>query len=134
MKKVIIIDTNLIFSSLLSPASHIREILLDDTFTFYAPNYIIAEIFKHQKKMLKYTKLNDVEFFKYFNGIIENIKFIPLDFISIQSRQIAYDLCYDIDPKDIPFVALSIELKAPLWTGDGKLKRGLTAKGFSNFH
>jgi hypothetical protein len=32
MKKIIIIDTNLIFSSLLSPASHIREILLDDTF------------------------------------------------------------------------------------------------------
>jgi predicted nucleic acid-binding protein len=84
--------------------------------------------------MLKYTKLNDVEFFKYFNVIIENIKFIPLDFISIQSRQIAYDLCYDIDPKDIPFVALSIELDSPLWTGDDKLKRGLTAKGFSNFH
>jgi len=134
MNKVLKIDTNLIFSSLLSPASHIREILLDDTFTFYAPNYIIAEIFQHQKKMLKYTKLNDIEFFKYFNVIIENIKFIPLDFISIQSRQIAYDLCYDIDPKDIPFVALSIELDSPLWTGDDKLKRGLTAKGFSNFH
>lgn len=50
MMKVIIIDTNLIFSSLLSPASQIREILLDDTFTFYFPNYIIAEVFKHQKK------------------------------------------------------------------------------------
>lgn len=104
MKKVIVIDTNLIFSSLLSPASNIREILLDDTFTFYAPNYIITEIFTHQKKMLKYTKLNDAEFFSYFNGIIENIKFIPLDFISISSRQFAYNLCHDIDPKDIPFV------------------------------
>lgn len=134
MKKTIIIDTNLIFSALLSNASQIREMLLADAYTYYAPNFIVAEIFKHQRKMLKLTKLDEVEFFTYFNAIIENIKFIPLDFIGIPSRQQAYDLCHDIDPKDIPFVALSIELKAPLWTGDNKLKRGLLAKGFNNFY
>ncbi|MFY7935984.1 MAG: PIN domain-containing protein [Flavobacterium sp.] len=134
MKKSIIIDTNLIFSALLSNASQIREVLLDDAFTFYAPNFIIAEIFKHQRKMLKLTKLDEVEFFTYFNAIVENVKFIPLDFISTPSRQQAYDLCHDIDPKDIPFVALSIELKTPFWTGDNKLKRGLLAKGFNNFY
>ncbi len=134
MKKAIIIDTNLIFSALLSNASQIREILLDETFTFYAPNYIIVEIFKHQRKMLKLTKLDDVAFFTYFNAIIENIKFIPLDFISTPSRQLAYDLCHDIAPKDIPFIALSIELKAPLWTGDVKLKKRLIEKGYNNFY
>jgi predicted nucleic acid-binding protein len=53
--------------------------------------------------------------------------------ISLPSRQTAYDLCKDIDPKDAVFVALSCELDAPLWTGDKKLKKGLMSKGFTNF-
>lgn len=31
---------------------------------------------------------------------------------------------------DIPFVALSIELECPLWTGDKKLLKGLKKAGF----
>ncbi len=38
-----------------------------------------------------------------------------------------------IDEKDIPFLALSIEFQAPLWTGDKTLKRGLLAKGYTHF-
>ena len=134
MKRDIVIDTNLIFSALLSNSSQIRDSLLDESCVFYAPNYIIAEIFKHQRKMFKLTKLDENDFFTYFNSIIENIQFIPLDFISTENRQKAYDLCHDIDPKDIPFVALSLELQLPLWTGDNKLKKGLTLKGFDRFY
>jgi predicted nucleic acid-binding protein len=46
----------------------------------------------------------------------------------------AYDLCKDVDIKDTPFIALSIELKRPLWTGDKKLKEGLRSKGFDEFY
>ena len=134
MKKRVVIDTNLIFSALLADASAIREILLDDSAKFYAPNFIIVEIFKHQRKLLKLTKLNEIEFFTYFNRIVENVNFIPLSFISIESREKAYDLCFGVDLKDIPFVALSLELNAPLYTGDNKLKNGLLAKGFINFY
>ena len=70
----------------------------------------------------------------YFNAIIERIKFIPTDFISVACRQKAYDLCNDIDIKDTPFVALSIYLAIPLWTGDKKLKEGLRQKGFHDFY
>ena len=134
MKRRVVIDTNLIFSALLVDTSGIRETLLDESITFYAPNFIVVEIFKHQRKMLKLTKLNEVEFFTFFNRIVENVKFVPLSFISAESREKAYNLCLDVDLKDIPFVALSIELNAPLYTGDNKLKSGLSAKGFDNFY
>lgn len=65
---------------------------------------------------------------------MERINFIPTDFIGIESRQKAYDLCCDVDIKDTPFVALSIDLSIPLWTGDKKLKDGLRLKGFVNFY
>lgn len=133
MKKSLVVDTNLIFSALLSNSSIIREILLDEAFTFYAPNYIISEIFAHQWKMLKYIKLKESDFFLIFNLIVENIRFTSLDFISLKNRQMAYDFCVDIDIKDTPFVSLALELEIPLWTGDKKLKNGLIKKGFTNF-
>jgi len=80
-----------------------------------------------------YLKLDESEFYLYLNGIIERIKFVPNDFIGIESRQKAYDLCKDVDIKDTAFIALSIELNVPIWTGDKKLKEGLKSKGFDNF-
>jgi len=60
--------------------------------------------------------LTDSEFYLYFNGLIEKVQFLPIDFNSTNSRQKAYDLCKDIDIKDTPFIALSIELNIPVWT------------------
>lgn len=128
-----VVDTNLIFSALVSNSSKIREILFESNLTFYAPDYLITEIFKHKDKLIKYSKLSENEFFLYFNAIFEQIRFVPTDFIGSESRQIAYDLCNDVDINDIPFIALSVELKIPLWTGDKKLKEGLKLKGFNGF-
>mgnify|MGYP001293354327 CR=1 FL=1 len=133
IKNSVVIDTNLIFSALISKSSKIREILFESNLTFYAPDYLITEIYNHKDKLIKNSKLSENEFFMYFNAIFEQIRFVPTDFISIGSRQIAYDLCKDVDIKDTPFIALSVELKIPLWTGDKKLKDGLKLKGFNSF-
>lgn len=130
----VVVDTNLIFSALISKASKIRDILIEGNITCYAPNFLIIEIYKHKDKLLKHSKLTESEFYLYFNGIIESIKFIPLDFIGLDSRQKTYDLCKDIDIKDTPFIALAIELNIPIWTGDKKLKDGLKLKGYLDFY
>ncbi len=130
----VVIDTNLVFSALIPKASQIRDILFESNMNFYSPNILIAEIYKHKDKLLKSSKLTESEFYLYFNGIIEKIKFIPTDFIGLESRQKAYDLCHDVDIKDTPFVALSIDFAIPLWTGDKKLKDGLRLKGFNDFY
>lgn len=130
----VVIDTNLVFSALIPKASKIRELLFDDKIKFLAPNYLISEIYKHKNKLTKISKLNEDEFYQLFNGIIEKIQFIPVDFIGIESRQLAYDLCKDVDVKDTPFIALAIDFNIPVWTGDIKLKDGLKAKGFINFY
>ncbi|OFY52159.1 MAG: nucleotide-binding protein [Bacteroidetes bacterium GWF2_41_31] len=130
----VVIDTNLIFSALIPKASKIREILFESNMTFYSPNFLITEIYTHKDKLLKSSKLTESEFYLYFNGIIERIKFIPTDYIGNDSRQKAYDLCKDVDIKDTPFIALAIDLGIPIWTGDKKLKDGLRLKGFQDFY
>ena len=130
----VVVDTNLIFSSLIPKASRIRDILFEDNMTFYSPNFLITEIYIHKDKLIKNSKLTESEFYLYFNGIIERMNFVPTDFIGKDSRQKAYDLCKDIDIKDTPFIALAIDLGIPIWTGDKKLKDGLKLKGYQNFY
>lgn len=129
----LVLDTNMIFSALIPRFSKIRDVLFDNNLSLYAPNFLITEIYKHKDKMIKSSKLNESEFYLYLNAIIERINFVPIDFIGLSSRQKAYNLCKDIDLKDIPFVALAIELDLPIWTGDKKLKEGLKLKGFDAF-
>jgi predicted nucleic acid-binding protein len=42
-------------------------------------------------------------------------------------------LCRDIDPKDAPFIAMTLHLDGRLWTEDDELKVGLRARGFERF-
>jgi len=131
--KAVVVDTNLLFSALIPRASKIREYLLKPDVTFYAPNFLITEIYAHKEKLLLLSKLTEDEFYLFFDGLIERIKFLPISFISKESKQKAYELCKDIDVKDTPFVALAIQLNLPLWTGDKQLKQGLIAKGYDKF-
>lgn len=39
------------------------------------------------------------------------------------------ELVRDVDEFDAPFIALSLELDSPLWTGDKQLIKGMAEKG-----
>jgi predicted nucleic acid-binding protein len=58
------------------------------------------------------------------------ITVVPRLAISEESQRKAVVLCRDIDPKDSPYLALSIELFIPLWSNDKKLMQGLIRKGY----
>jgi predicted nucleic acid-binding protein len=66
---LVVVDTNLIFSALIPKASKIRDILFESNRIFYSPNFLIAEIYKHKEKLVKNSKLDESEFYLYFNGI-----------------------------------------------------------------
>jgi predicted nucleic acid-binding protein len=124
----IIVDTNILFSEMLSQSSHLRQTLNNQELEIFAPNYIFLELFKHKEKLLKLSKQSEAEIY-----LLERIKFISPDLISTQNYRLAYELCKEVDEADTPFVALSLELNAALWSGDKRLKNGLLAKGFQNF-
>jgi len=92
---------------------------------------MLVELINHHDKLKKASKLNDEEMevakyklFKYFD-------FITLEIIPEQYWIKAEKLVADIDLDDIAFVALSLYLKAYLWTGDKNLYNGLKSKGFN---
>ena len=56
-----------------------------------------------------------------------NESLLPQKLIDSTQKQLI-----DIDPYDVPFIALAKHLGAKLWTGDLKLTKGLKAKRFKN--
>jgi predicted nucleic acid-binding protein len=132
-KKIVVVDTNIVFKALRLKNSYIREILNQEQYHFYAPKFLLVEIFKHKEKILKNNNQLEDEFYEYLNLLLQRITFVNEDIISIGNYLEAYRLCKDIDEKDVPFVALTIELECELWTFDQPIKTGLINKGFKYF-
>lgn len=133
MRKVIV-DSNIVFSALRVQRSLTRDKILNSQDKYYAPNFLIGEIFKHKERILKKSKASEEETLEYLLKILSRINFISEDSISTGNFIAAYRLCKNIDENDTPFIALSLELGYELWTRDNDLKGRLIKKGFDNFY
>ncbi len=131
---MIIVDSNIIFSALLTADSSFLSIISDDSKKFASPYFLFIEMFKHKEKILKYSKIKEQDLLITLDLLLSYIRFVPIEILSKSSRAIAYDLCKDIDENDSIFVALTLEMDGHLWTGDKKLIAGLQKKGFNKFY
>jgi predicted nucleic acid-binding protein len=134
MNPPVVVDTNILFSALVSRRSRIREILLMEAgLSFCCPRFIFSELFKHKERIVAATDLSEEELLDAFNSLFAHIQFVDESAIPIGVWVEARRLCSGIDEKDTPFIALAIHLNAHLWTEDDELKTGLRAKGFNLF-
>ena len=131
--KPIIVDTNIVFSALVNKNSPIASFLLDPQRALLMPKFGFVELFKHKEKICKISKHSHDEILEILYELIRHIDFYDENMISVDALQKSWLLVKDIDPKDMLFVALTIEMDGLLWTGDTKLRTGLEAKGFSSF-
>ena len=133
MKKVIV-DTNILFSALLDKSKKLRDVLLANAdVTFYTCKFVIVELFKHKERIRKHSSLEENEILELLYTFLRKIRIFDEGSVTEESRQQAFDLCKDIDEKDTPQVAITIELDGLLWTLDKTLRHGLESKGFHSF-
>jgi predicted nucleic acid-binding protein len=92
-----------------------------------------VELFKHKEKICKISKHSHDEILEILYELIRHIEFYDENVISVDALQKSWLLVKDVDPKDMLFVALTIEMNGLLWTGDTKLRLGLEEKGFNSF-
>jgi len=129
----IVIDTNIIFSLLINKNLKLLDTFTAEKYQFYMPTYAVIELFNHKEKIVKYTKLTKEEVTEFLYRILSRITIINDTTISEKAIKQAYNLVREVDIKDLPFVALAIELNAYLWTGDKKLQEHLKIRGFERF-
>lgn len=100
---------------------------------FFVCEIVLVELFKHKEKIIKVSDLSEDEIIQLYQIYLKKIHLYKEELISFENRQQAYQLCHDIDKNDSAHVALTLELKGLLWTGDKILKEGLLQKGFKQF-
>ena len=133
MKAPIVVDTNILFAALRSANRQTRRTLYQDDIEFFAPKFIIVEIFEHKERIVSKAKISAEEVYEFLDDIIQRITFVSNEFISLANYTEAHRLCRDVDENDTPFVALALEMRAALWSKDEVLKNHLTRLGFTNF-
>ncbi|MCE4599195.1 MAG: PIN domain-containing protein [Desulfurococcales archaeon] len=129
----IVIDTNILISAILTPG-RVRNTLLNPQTHPHAPKRIITETIKHADKISRYTGIEA--------GILKPLlqQTLPRWIATHNEEQIppgvrerAKRLVKDVDPDDWPFVALSMHLGIPLWTGDKELIKLAVRTEFQHF-
>lgn len=130
----LVVDSNIVFSTLLNPKSSIGDILFNskETIGFYTCEYLREEIRAHKDKLINRSGYSELEFDELEFLVYKQITFFSESTIPFEYWQKAAYYVRDVDINDISFVALSLFLDIKLWTGDKALIHGLTQKGFAN--
>jgi predicted nucleic acid-binding protein len=119
----IVVDTNVVFSTLLNTNSNIAGILFnsDGCFEFYACSYMRQEIRRHWHKLISISKLSEEQLELSYALVLSKLHFINEEIIPLKIWESAENMVSLIDEDDIDFVALTIFINATLWTGDKPL-------------
>ncbi|MDO8730373.1 MAG: PIN domain-containing protein [Candidatus Omnitrophota bacterium] len=116
-----VVDANILVAGFLRPALT-RELLLDERLILYAPEYSLIETSQvltraHIRKKL--GNLSPKEVLLILSAITERIQVLhsgSYESKLAQARIIAPDLA------DVPYLAVALHLRVPLWSNDTALK------------
>jgi predicted nucleic acid-binding protein len=133
-RQAVVVDTNVLFSALLNTESRFAAILLRSEHSFYVCEGVLAELFRHKEKILRLSQLDDDDLTLFYHILLRRLHLHKEDLIAPEHWRHAITLCRDLDASDAPHVALALELHGLLWTGDKRLRDGLSERGFSRFY
>ena len=131
----IVVDTNIIFSTLLNSNSTLGDILFNSVkyFKFYSCGYMRYEIQKHWEKLKKISKLSDEQLQVSYTQVLTKLKFVNEEIIPVETWLASEKITKEIDIDDTDFVAMTKFLKATLWTGDKVLYNSLKKKALKKY-
>ena len=129
---IVTVDVNILFSALISVNGRLAKLLTDP----YAPlqriscHYAVIELFKHQPKLIKYTKKPLENILADLSTLINTLQLYNESLIKSHHWQKADRFTAGVDSFDISYVALTLQTGGLLWTGGKKLITHLRAMDF----
>lgn len=121
-KEKIVVDTNVLLSTLINPDSVVWNVLEEEQFQFIAPELIVSEIERYSEKVVKKLGGREEDYNYLLADLLRLVDIVETEEYQ-DSIQEAYRAVKDIDEKDTEFIALAITENSPLWTDDKDLQR-----------
>ncbi len=124
----LIIDANIVISALISMNGKTRDLIFLNNFSLFAPEYLLEEIEKYKKLIIKKSNLDEESLKLATSLIFSRIKLVSFsEFEQLLFK--AKDICPD--PNDIEYFVLALSKKIPIWSDDKALKSQSVVKIFS---
>jgi predicted nucleic acid-binding protein len=123
-----VVDANILMSILISGKASYRPILSYYNFVF--PDYVLIEADKYQSMMFAKTKMQKEEFLQWSYFVFSNVTILPRYVLNSDVIEKSNKIVENIDPKDVSYVALAMQLDLVLLTRDAVLYTGLKKQGF----
>jgi len=123
-----VIDANVLISFLISGKASHKCILR--SFRFVAPEFILSEVKQYEQEIFTKTKQSEAQLRSYTLDIFGELTILPDYFTEIENLLSASQMLEKIDPKDIQYLALSLQLDLALLTRDKPLYKGLRKQGY----
>lgn len=133
---IIIADSNIFMSALVTPTGLVASILAErKKIQYFVPDFLIKEVKEHIPDLIKRLKKEktEKELLADFKKLLEGITIIDEKDIKKTNTDKAKAIVVDVDYDDYPFIALHLEIKHKIWTLDERLKNGLSEKGYGHF-
>lgn len=130
----VIVDANIAFKSLVTGRGDLRERIGPGGYPqMLTPQFLFVELFKHKERLVRASGLPEEELLAGLQTLLNQLIFIREADVPVGIWVEAFRLCKDIDPKDTPYVALTLHMDGRFWTEDNELKMALRARGFDKF-
>lgn len=110
-----VVDTTVLVAWLLKPNGLTGKIVRSLEFELYTPSKSVDELFKHKEEWS--GKNPDVDFGRFVEQLEQFVRITEVDQHSSLTVE-AKNIMGRIDPDDAEFVALAMQLDAPVWSYD----------------
>lgn len=132
----ILVDTNILFSIIITPKGKIAETIesIKKNHTIFISDFSFEELSKHKDKLIRLSKLSNIKVDKTIYFFEKNFNVVSSDLFTEKIILESYKLVKDVDVNDLPIVAASLLTKSVLFTGDKKLYTALKQKSFNTVY
>lgn len=100
----VVIDTNILFSSLLTRTSRLAGIILRGEQFWFVCDSVVVELFAHKERLFAHSQQTEEEILSALRTMLGRIRVYQEDLIAAKHWEAAYRLCEGVDASDTPHV------------------------------